>query len=61
VQLLPSDSENRYALCMDHEMPTAAIMIKANWTPVIKYDSVLPRVARLNHKDTNALTLKNQA
>lgn len=39
AQLLPSDPQNRYALCMDHEMPADAIMIKANWTPVIKYDS----------------------
>jgi hypothetical protein len=38
-QLLPSDPENRWALCMDHEMPADAIMIKANWTPVISYDS----------------------
>jgi hypothetical protein len=39
AQLLPSDPQNRYALCMDHEMPADAIMIKANWVPVIKYDS----------------------
>jgi hypothetical protein len=39
LQLLPSDPQNRWALCMDHEMPPDAIMIKVNWTPVIKYDS----------------------
>jgi hypothetical protein len=39
LQLLPTDPQNRWALCMDHEMPPEAIMIKANWTPVIGYDS----------------------
>jgi hypothetical protein len=39
LQLLPSDPNNRWALCMDHEMPADAIMLKVNWTPVIKYDS----------------------
>jgi hypothetical protein len=39
AQLPPSDPQNHYALCMDHEMPTDAIMIKANWTPVTQYDS----------------------
>src|SRR6185312_10590731 len=39
TQALPADPQNRYALCMDHEMPADAIMIKANWTPVIKYDA----------------------
>jgi hypothetical protein len=39
LQLLPADPQNRWALCMDHEMPPEAIMIKVNWTPVIGYDS----------------------
>jgi hypothetical protein len=39
LQLLPSDPRNRWALCMDREMPPEAIMIKVNWTPIIKYDS----------------------
>lgn len=39
TQMLPADPQNRWALCMDHEMPPDAIMIKANWTPIIKYDS----------------------
>jgi hypothetical protein len=40
LDLLPTDQNNRWALCMDHEMPPDAIMIKVNWTPVIKYDSI---------------------
>lgn len=43
-QRLPLDPQNRWALCMDHEMPPDAIMIKANWTPVSKYDSGNPYV-----------------
>lgn len=39
LQLLPADPQNQWALCMDHEMPPEAIMIKVNWTPVIRYDS----------------------
>jgi len=39
LQLLPADPQNQWALCMDHEMPLEAIMIKVNWTPVITYDS----------------------
>ncbi len=38
-QLPPADPQNRWALCMNHEMPPDAIMIKVNWTPLIRYDS----------------------
>src|SRR5205814_3339508 len=30
----PADPNNLYALCMDHEMPTDAVMIKAAWSPI---------------------------
>jgi len=33
--LRPEDPNNLYALCMDHEMPPEAVMIKVAWTPVI--------------------------
>lgn len=40
--LLPSLSvnpQNQWALCMDREMPAAAMMLKVSWVPVIKYDA----------------------
>lgn len=32
--LRPQDPNNLYALCLDHEMPPDAVMIKAAWSPV---------------------------
>ncbi|HYX29981.1 MAG TPA: hypothetical protein VE863_15675 [Pyrinomonadaceae bacterium] len=34
ANLRPADPNNIYALCMDHEMPSDAIMMKAAWEPV---------------------------
>jgi hypothetical protein len=53
-QVLPADPQNRWALCMDHEMPPDAIMIKANWTPVIKYDSTGNGYVAEHRIDTSA-------
>lgn len=39
LSALTIDPENQWALCMDQEMPSDAIMLKVNWTPVIKYDA----------------------
>jgi len=51
---LPTDPQNRWALCMDHEMPADAIMIKANWVPVIKYDSTGTGYVDEHQIDTSA-------
>jgi hypothetical protein len=34
ANLRPADPNNLYALCMDHEMPSDAVMIKAAWAPI---------------------------
>jgi hypothetical protein len=48
------DPDNQWALCMDSEMPSDAIMIKVNWTPVIKYDSAGQPYVEQHAIDTSA-------
>jgi hypothetical protein len=35
--LRPADAKNLYALCMDHEMPSDAVMVKTAWFPVARH------------------------
>lgn len=34
AELRPADRKNTYALCMDHEMPPDAVMVKTAWVPL---------------------------
>jgi hypothetical protein len=34
AELRPADPKNTYALCMDHEMPPDAVMVKTAWAPL---------------------------
>jgi len=54
AELRPSDLNNLYALCMDHEMPPDAVMIKATWSPVFKSPKGTTDIAMEPYFDTSA-------
>lgn len=51
---LPTDPQNQWALCMDHEMPSDAMMLKVNWVQVVKYDSANNAYVNEHEIDTSA-------
>jgi hypothetical protein len=54
LELRPEDPNNIYALCMDHEMPPDAMMIKVTWSPVIGYDAASQGYVNEHVIDTSA-------